>query len=383
MASIIDRMNNDTLSVVCSFLSLRCLGAVRLVSHYTEELITGDDFWSVMCLQHGISGTFVEPTVRDDVEPHAWRALDGPREPMESILPWQLFCILWQSVDRLPCEHLTYQDLIDALPAWQVQVASSSCRTEATTTVQHSTSTGGCSQNGCLSPATGGNYHCCRCAKRFCGRSQSQHMPAHASDGQCGVVGTRNDYHDVFCYQCNHCALKTSAFSNNSVPATPPLPTAVLRGITEPRDCRVKRNHMGLFLRNKCPHLDDGIVSHLRLWFAKNKSVVFNSTCQVPSCGSMKPYLCIQCGFRACGAGPGLTGHMQQHAKQKGHCLVIAIRRLDIWCYHCDRYLGVGGVPSDALAADAVRAILCRPKEMSHHQSENPWDFLLNPSGSS
>ena len=68
---------------------------------------------------------------------------------------------------------------------------------------------------------------------------------------------------------------------------------------------------------------------------------------------------------------------MKEHCDKTGHLLILAIRRLDCYCYSCDRYVGVGGTREDTMKGDEVRRIF-RTSDLFYHSSR-PWECVEAP----
>ena len=55
-------------------------------------------------------------------------------------------------------------------------------------------------------------------------------------------------------------------------------------------------------------------------------------------------YVCCKC-FRMC-CGRHVRGHMVAHSADSGHAIALGVMDLSMWCFSCDAYLDVYGIPA-------------------------------------
>lgn len=79
-----------------------------------------------------------------------------------------------------------------------------------------------------------------------------------------------------------------------------------------------------------CSHVHDDVKGMGRL-----KATTDEDGFSCPS--TLENWICLECGVIRCGRYA--NAHATAHSEASGHCTVISLADLSVWCYHCQAYV--------------------------------------------
>ena len=130
-----------------------------------------------------------------------------------------------------------------------------------------------------------------------------------------------------------------------------------------------------LVYRNCCIHLSqEDLQYHLRNWNSAWKQKVANMHCNM--CNSLAIWICLKANCNFVGCGRDIQSHMLHHYKETKHSVVMQLRRLEIWCYLCDKYLRESPSKTEKLICKQIISMIRMP-HLLHSHTEGWIDAFL------